>query len=332
MANEHSQTLQAYALSPVAPGITNLLDRAVALTTGNPGNSPGPDTEVLIGGRPTRNHLEACPNLRVLIIPYAGVPEKTRELLLDFPWISVHNLHHNAAAAAELATALLLAAGKRIVPADRSLRGGDWSIRYADAGDVQFAGKTALVLGLGAIGSRVARVCASLGMHVVGVRRHPDKSHAVNGVAETHPVAALDTLLPASDAVVVALPLTPETRGLLGARELAFLPRHAILVNVARGAVVDEEALFEALARGQIGAAGIDVWYSYPRTEAACKETFPSRFPFHHLDNVVLSPHRGGGFNRPDLERLRAERLAHLLNAAARGEPIPNRVDVGAGY
>jgi phosphoglycerate dehydrogenase-like enzyme len=93
---------------------------------------------------------------------------------------------------------------------------------------------------------------------------------------------------------------------------------------------MDEGALFSALKSGHLAAAGLDVWYQYPEDEASRSHTPPSQYPFHELDNVVLSPHRGGDEIGIDTQRM-AE-LAGLLNAAARGETMSNRVDVNAGY
>jgi phosphoglycerate dehydrogenase-like enzyme len=111
---------------------------------------------------------------------------------------------------------------------------------------------------------------------------------------------------------------------------LARLPRGAILVNVARGDVVDEEALYDALASGHLGGAGLDVWYRYPESEEARAATLPARRPFHELENVVLSPHRAG--HGRGTEAARAAHLARLLAAAAGGEAIPHRVDLDRGY
>jgi phosphoglycerate dehydrogenase-like enzyme len=103
-----------------------------------------------------------------------------------------------------------------------------------------------------------------------------------------------------------------------------------VLVNVGRGPIVDEAALYAALRDGTLYAAGLDVWYNYPADEAARAHTPPSDYPFHELDNVVMSPHRAG--SSVETEALRMVHLARLLNAAARGEPMPNRVDLEAGY
>jgi phosphoglycerate dehydrogenase-like enzyme len=146
------------------------------------------------------------------------------------------------------------------------------------------------------------------------------------------PVAELPALLPKADALVICLPLTDETRGLIGESELALMPDRAILINVGRGPIVDESALYHALHDRTLHAAGLDVWYNYPNDEPGRKSTSPSEYPFHELNNVVMSPHRAGAPHTPETESLRMRALAELLNAAARGEPIPNRVDLDLGY
>jgi phosphoglycerate dehydrogenase-like enzyme len=201
-------------------------------------------------------------------------------------------LHHNALPVAEMALTLLLSAAKRVVPLDQALRRGDWRPRYErwDTG-LLLQGKTVLILGYGAIGQHVGRFCQALGMRVLATRRQPDSDH--DGVAEIYPTSALHELLPQSQAVIVCLPKTPETTGYLGAAELALLPDGAVVVNIGRGEVIDEGALYEALQNGRI-SAGLDVWYNYPDSEAARAQTPPANYPLHELDNVVFSPHRAG--------------------------------------
>lgn len=288
------------------------------------------DLHILVNGRPTRDQLIASPHLQALIIPWAGLSPETRALLADFPQVTVHNLHHNAAPVAELTISLLLAAARFVVPFDQALRRGDWRPRYKRPGpSVLLAGKTALILGYGAIGQRVGRLCHALGMRVLATRRSQITS-IEDGVATIHPPTALPHLLPQAHALLICLPLTPETEGLIGAAELAMLARPSLLVNIGRGPIVVEEALYAALKSGQLHAAGLDVWYNYPADEAALSATWPGNFPFHELDNVVLSPHRGGSSDATP--ELRMSQLADLLNAAVRGEPIPNRVDLARGY
>jgi phosphoglycerate dehydrogenase-like enzyme len=288
------------------------------------------DYHVLVVGRPEREHLAASPNLRTLIIPWAGLAEVTRQRLGEFPHLAVHNLHHNAQPTAELALALLFSAAKFIVPFDRDLRANDWTRRYQPNPSMCLEGKTGLVLGYGQIGQRVGVVLGALGMRVLGVRLNPGKLLPPGVPGEVHSVERLHGLLPQANVLMVTLPLTEETQGLLGEGELGLLPRGAVLVNVARGAIIDQGALYHALREGRLAAAGLDVWYNYPENPAARVSTPPADFPFNELDNVVLSPHRGGSV--AEIEAMRMEHLARSLNAAARGEPVPSPVDVDAGY
>jgi phosphoglycerate dehydrogenase-like enzyme len=325
-------TLRVHLLNPpdepVFHYLREVLDTNVHRTWG-PDRSEPADYQVLVAGRPARGDLAASPVLNTLIIPWAGLPEQTREIVTEFPHVAVHNLHHNAAPVAELAMGLLLAAAKFLIPFDRALRTDDWSPRYRPTPAGLLQGKTALILGYGAIGCRIGQVCRALEMDVIATRRSltaPER--ADEGVI--YPAAALPELLPRANVLIVTLPLTPETEGLIGATELAALPEGAVLVNVGRGAVVEQAALYKALKSGHLLGAGLDVWYRYPQDEESRAQTPPADYPFHELDNVVLSPHRGG--STEETARLRMQHLAHLLNTAAQGESLPNRVDVEAGY
>lgn len=315
--------------------LLSLLDESIRVTTGDD-CSELTGCDILVAGVPERSMVEGNDKLRALIIPWSGVPNRTRGLMREFPGVAVHNLHHNALQVAEVAMALLLAAAKWIVPMDASLRRDDWSPRYKDGPTVLLAGKRALVLGSGAIGRLIVRMCKGLGMRATAVRRGPVEREAGgaarSGGTDVRQIADLRKLLPEADALMVCLPLTDETRGLIGSDELALMPERAILVNVGRGPVVDEAALYHALRDGTLHAAGLDVWYNYPTDESGRKSTSPSEYPFHELKNVVMSPHRAGAPNTPETESLRMRALAELLNAAARCEPIPNLVDLELGY
>jgi len=301
------------------------LDSAIQITQGE---EIPPETEILIGGRPSREQL-ASPNLKSLIIPWAGLPNETKEILPNFPHVTVHNLHHNAAPVAETAVTLLLAAAKLTIRYDRSLRNHDWRIRYESSPTLTLEGRTALILGYGAIGQRVARACHALGMDVLATRRS-ETAVTTDPYTEIHPTAALPDLLPRTHVLIISLPLTAETEGLIGKAELVALQPHAILVNVGRGPVVDEHALYDALVDGTLHGAGLDVWFNYPPDEAARAHTPAANVPMHQLDNIVMSPHRAG-LTR-DTDRLRMIHLAELLNHAARGEPLPNKLVLERGY
>jgi phosphoglycerate dehydrogenase-like enzyme len=249
--------------------------------------------------------------------------------MADYPQISVHNLHHNNYNTAELGFALLLAAAKRLIPKDRALRKNDWTPRFEGPKAILLRGRTALILGFGEIGQALADYSLGLGMTVIATKKHLAGFEAPPNV-RVHPSDELHDLLPRADVLLVALPLTEETEGLIGEAELALMPAGSILVNIGRGPVVQQEALYNALKSGHLRAGGSDVWYNYPKSTRDPKNTPPADFPFGELDNFVLSPHRGGMVE--DGEDQRAEALAQLLNAANRGEPIPNRVDLDAGY
>ena len=280
--------------------------------------------DVLVCGDPSEEQLDGA-RLRRVVVPWAGVGARLRERALARPHLTVHNSHFNDAMVAQHALALLLAVTNRVVAADRAMRRGDWGDDHDERHlGVQLAGKVALLVGYGAIGRALRPSLEALGMEVRAYRRRP---RADGSVREYGP-GKLHEALAAADAVVVSLPATPDTEGLLGAAELARLKPTAALVNVGRGKVIDEEALYRALDAGRLLGAGIDVWYRYPKREPL-ERVFPSAYPFQELDNVVMSPHRGNDVR--DWQRVAARDVLATLTALAAGEER-NRVDLESGY
>ena len=176
---------------------------------------------------------------------------------------------------------------------------------------VDLQGLTLGVVGLGPIGLEVARLGAALRMRVVGVRRSPRGDEP----CETWPMARLDALLPHADALVLALPLSDDTHHLLDARRIALLKRGAWLVNVGRGALVEEAALVAALQSGQLGGAGLDVFEVEP---------LPDESPLWFLPNVIVTPHNSG--DSPGNQVRAAEIFLDNLARFGRGEPLRNEV------
>lgn len=303
------------------------LDADVSISTGD---EVPTNVQVLVAGRPSRDQLQNKPDLYTLVIPFAGVPAETRDLLAEFHKISVYNLHHNAPMTAEMALGLLIAAAKLIVPADRRMRNNDWTARYDDQKAVVLDGKTALILGYGEIGRHIGRMCWAMGMKVVGIRRH--SGAASSALVEIAPPHRLMELLPRANILINCLPGTPDTENMITAKEIALMPKGAIIINVGRGSTINQEALYEGLKSGHLHSAGIDVWYNYPISTESRNNTAPADFPFHELDNVVMSPHRAGGGGAHEVEIRRMDALAESLNAAARDKPIPNRVNLKSGY
>lgn len=307
----------------VQPGLVDELNRIreslQGLATLAEENHPVEETVYRVASRAEGPDLD-LPTLRAVIVPWAGLPKALAEALTERPHLAVYNLHHNAAATAEMAVGLLIASARRIVEADRSLRKGEWLRRMDDRQGVLLEGKRAIVLGMGAVGTRVASLLRALGMDVVGVRRQP--------AGEDVGVGDLDAILPAANALVVCVPLTSETHSLIDARRIALLQPPRLLVNVGRGPVVDERALYEACRDGVLFGAGIDTWYQYPQPEERAP-VWPSALPFHQLENVVMSPHHGG--DGDDAERMRADALIALLTDLLQCRSV-RAVDARRGY
>jgi phosphoglycerate dehydrogenase-like enzyme len=177
-------------------------------------------------------------------------------------------------------------------------------------------GKTVVVVGLGSIGREVCRTLRAAGLHVVGVSRG---GQAVAEADEVLPVTRLDEALPRADFLALAAPLTDETRGLIDARRLALLPRHAWLVNIARGALVRESELIAALRDGALGGAVLDVFETEP---------LPPESPLWAMENVVVTPHISG----PDDLAVNTRRLLENYRRFRAGQPLEGVVDVERGY
>jgi len=302
------------------------LDKSISISFG-PDLPKREKVEGLVAGRPTQNQLEKLESLRFLIVPWAGIPSETISLLVNNPKVQLYNLHHNAAPAAELALALLLAAAKRVIRFDQELRRNDWSLRYQESETVLLEGKRALILGYGKIGQRIRKSLEGLGVTVRVIKRSLKEGDPKSFI---FPSSKLKELLPEAEILILALPLTDETKGMITETELSLLPNNAILINISRGKIIDQKALYTVLKENKIFGAGLDVWYNYPKHGDDRVDTRPADYPFHELDNVVMSPHRGGLVE--ETERLRMSALAQSLNAAAKGDSIPNQVNLGLGY
>jgi phosphoglycerate dehydrogenase-like enzyme len=276
---------------------------------------PGPDVEFAVFGpelaRDAAALFEQLPGLRVVQSISAGV-----DSLLPFVPDGIVVCGASGAhdiAVAEWVVAMLLALRRRL-PEFYELQqrshwdsnAGDWiatgppSVGPTDDLD----GTTVLILGHGSIGRAVAARLAPFGAHVVGIARHAR--------TDTEPLEALPTLLPEADAVVVLLPLTPETKSIVDAHFLAQMKEGALLINAARGGIVDTDALLEALESGRIRAA-LDV---------TDPEPLPSDHPLWQAPNVLITPHIAGGVAR---WRNRAYHLAgEQLRRYVAGEPLLN--------
>jgi phosphoglycerate dehydrogenase-like enzyme len=184
----------------------------------------------------------------------------------------------------------------------------------------ELAGCVLGILGYGRIGREVARRARAFDMTVCAIRRHPPRSPE-DGLALLGGPEMMDEVLRRADYVVIAMPATAETAGAIGGRELALMMPTAYLLNVARAEIVDEAALYDALAQQVIAGAALDVWYRYPREPGL---TAPTSRPFHEFPDLLVTRHVSGWTD--GMLDARAKLIAEGVARTARGEPPPNRV------
>lgn len=191
--------------------------------------------------------------------------------------------------------------------------------RAASGGLGDLRGATALIAGLGHIGAEVAPRLQALGMTVIGLRQHAERPAA--GCAEVHPTAALDALLPRADYVVLAVPVTTATRALMGADQFARMKPSARLINVGRGALVEEPALIEALRTRRIAGAALDVF---------AVEPLPADSPLWSLPTLLMTPHSGAMSDASWARQLRL--ITENLERFRAGQPLAGVVNKQLGY
>lgn len=189
----------------------------------------------------------------------------------------------NAVSVAEQAFAYLMALAKRMMRFDAGTRAGEWAVLRRSFDQFDLAGRTLLVIGYGRIGRQIVRRALAFDMRVLVADPYVEAAEIAASGAE--PVADFRSVLGEIDAVTVHTPLTPETRSLIGAPELRAMKRSAFVINCARGGIVDEPALAEALKAGTVAGAGIDVFDPEPP---------PPDHPLLNVDNAILSPHSAG--------------------------------------
>ena len=279
------------------------------------------DVDVLVTMAFTREMAAAAPRLRLVQVPGAGLDRIDRTALA--PGTALANAYGHDVGIAEYVIGAMLAMSRSFCRIDADLRRGRWDSVWSGAPVPlwsELAGKTLGILGYGRIGQAVARRALAFDMDVLAIRRDVSRPDP-HGLAFLRGPGALDEVLGRADYLALTLALTPETRGLIGARELARMRPTATLINVARGEVVAEDALYDALDRGVIAGAALDVWYRYPSGDAP---THPGHRPFHTLPNVLMTPHVSGWTE--GMMDARAGVIAENIHRSARGEPPVNLV------
>jgi phosphoglycerate dehydrogenase-like enzyme len=285
------------------------------------------DLDVLVTMAFTREMGGAAGRLKLVQVPGAGLDRIDRSALPAGAWLA--NAYGHETGIAEYVIGAMVALSRGVVRLDAALRRGIWESQWSVATPwapawPELSGRTLGIVGYGRIGQAVARRARAFDMAICAIRRDVGRS-AEDDLALLGGLELLDEMLRRADYLVIAVPGTPATRGLIGERQLRAMKPTAVLVNVSRAEIVTEDALYRALAERTIAAAALDVWYRYP-TEAG--PTLPSRLPFHELPNVLMTPHVSGWTD--GMLAARAALIADNIHRAARGEPPMNVVAPGA--
>jgi phosphoglycerate dehydrogenase-like enzyme len=305
-----------------------------------------PRAEVVVGWRPEADFLAAADKLELIINPGAGVQHLSPLLLTHNETrarpITLVNGHGNSYFTAQGAVALLLALCNRVVLHHNGLCEGRWRTGDGEGATWPLQDRRVGLLGYGAVNRWVHRFLSGFDLEFAALRRHWPQVEREAGPGEPphRPPSSLarftteqlPEFLDDVDTVVTALPLTPQTEGMLDAEALRRLGPRGLLVHTARGPIADEAALYETLAEGRILGAAIDVWWDYAPQPDAQGRRYPydaQRHPFHELPNVVLSPHRAAS---PFGDLGRWEEVVENLRRFAANEPLLNVVDLEHGY
>jgi len=276
--------------------------------------------------------VENAKTLKLIQATGAGVDYLPFDSIAKRPALCVANTSgSNAVTVAEHAFALIFALCKHIVYQHNLLKDGTWHRLVS----LELSDKTLGIIGLGSIGIEVAKRAKAFGMRVIAVKRHPNKTD-VDTMKVADLIVGRNKLIETlreSDFVVVCVASTPETYGLIGETELRSMKKSAYLINVSRGTVVNEEALYMALKERWIAGAGIDTWYNYPPNPEhekvfACFP--PSKTGIHLLDDVVMTPHVGG-LSKEFVERS-IKLIANNIERIAKGEEVINKVNIALRY
>jgi D-3-phosphoglycerate dehydrogenase len=252
--------------------------------------------------------VDAAPHLAFLQMPSVGVDSCDMDALTAAGVAVANAAGANARSVAEWALAATLDLSRRLTWSDRLMRAGAWpQLEAAAHGADELGNRRVGVFGMGAIGAEALRLFESFGCSVAYWSRRR---------RETGVFKEIDELLATSDVIVICLPLTPETRGLLGAGRLALLPQGSLLVNVARGGIAPDEAVLGALESGRLAGAALDVYDEEP---------LPADHPLRRHENVLLSPHCAGATRQAQLNII--TKVRDNVSAVVEGRPVADVVN-----
>lgn len=292
------------------------------------------DVDILVGWRPNKEFLLSSNNLKLFINPGAGVQhliELFKEVnSLRSTKITLVNGHGNSYFTAQHVVALLLALTNKVIPHHNWMVEGKWRMRDTDAKSIPLRYRKIGLLGYGAVNSRVHKFLANFNVDFSVLRNSWSETVSYPTSIKKYTIAQLGEFLKEIDILIIAIPLTTYTEGLIGEKELELLGTEGLVVNIGRGPIIKEEELYLCLKNKIIRGAAIDVWYNYNPESDSQGRKFPSKFPFYELKSVILSPHRGAS-PMDDLERWNEviENISRVIKGESR---FLNEVDLKSGY
>jgi len=278
------------------------------------------NAEILYSTKITPEQFKKAKKLRWIQSPFVGVDALLIEEVRKSDVIVTCSRGIHASQASDHVFALILAFARRLPELFEDQRRRVWRVRHPLPFDPldELSGKTLGIVGLGAIGREIARKGKCFGMRVIGIKRTPEK---VDYVDEVYGVDGLEKVLEESDYLVLCVPLTSETRSMIGEEELRKMKKSAYLINIARGEVVDEDALIRALKEKWIAGAALDVTREEPLSKTS---------ELWELDNVIITPHVAG--STPHYWDRAVNLFLENLKRYLRGDKLLNVVDKGRGY
>ena len=282
--------------------------------------------DILLGPYVTKKIVETAGDLKLIQVPWTGMDT------FDFSSVQgitvpICNTHSNADSVAEIGVAIVLDLLKKVSYHDRKMRVGNWN---RDQKPLNLKSKmlnkqTVCVLGFGNIGSRIGKIIAAFGAKVIAVDGRAQVNEAVSEVYKNEEIKEA---IAKADVVICTLPLTDSTRGIINDDIFTTMKDGVVFVNMSRAAVVDEDAAWNAIQSGKIGAFGSDVWWNAPKRGES--QSYPSvKHEFWTLDNVVMSPHRAG-FIEDSLPHL--DGAIENIIALAKGQKLTGIVDTSKGF
>lgn len=284
------------------------------------------DADVLLGPYITSKIIENAKRVKLIQVPWTGMDTFDFSVVKDND-ITVCNTHSNAAAVAEIGVAMVLDLLKKLSYHDRKMRNGSWNRdqQPLDLRSKLLCKQTLCVLGFGKIGSAVGRLVAAFGAKVIAV---DDGAVGRDVALEVFEGCRIKEAVSEADIVICTLPLTDRTRGSIDSAVFAAMKDGTVFVNISRAAVVDEDALWDALQCGKLGAFGADVWWNAPKRGESY--SYPSeKHRFWEMENVLMSPHRAG-FIEGCLPHL--DGAVENIIALSRGDQLTGIVDKNKGY